>query len=51
MWKYSIAWSLQRSPSALSVHQRKVFQVDKHIAMGIAGLTSDGRSLWYEATA
>ena len=35
----------QRSPSELSSHQRKVFAIDKHVGIGIAGLTSDGRSL------
>eukprot|EP00042_Codosiga_hollandica_P002812 m.12456 g.12456 ORF g.12456 m.12456 type:complete len:275 (-) comp17458_c0_seq2:106-930(-) len=42
---HAVLVTLKRSPSALSAHQRKVFQVDKHVGIGIAGLTSDGRSL------
>jgi len=37
--------ALKRSVSELSSHQKKVLEIDDHIAMGIAGLTADARSL------
>jgi hypothetical protein len=37
--------TLKRSESELSSYQRKVFKVDDHMGMAIAGLTSDGRVL------
>mmetsp|Transcript_13766 Transcript_13766/g.17966 ORF Transcript_13766/g.17966 Transcript_13766/m.17966 type:complete len:264 (-) Transcript_13766:144-935(-) len=37
--------ALKRSVSELSSHQKKLMQVDDHIACGIAGLTADARSL------
>mmetsp|Transcript_4744 Transcript_4744/g.11807 ORF Transcript_4744/g.11807 Transcript_4744/m.11807 type:complete len:268 (+) Transcript_4744:74-877(+) len=37
--------ALKRSVSELSSHQKKLMEVDDHIACGIAGLTADARSL------
>ena len=37
--------ALKRSSSELSSHQKKIFPIDDHIAVSIAGLTSDGRML------
>lgn len=37
--------SLKRSQSELSSFQRKVFKIDDHMGIAIAGLTGDGRSL------
>lgn len=37
--------ALKRSVSELSSHQKKLLEIDDHIAMGIAGLTADARSL------
>ena len=35
----------QRAQSDLSAHQKKIFPIDDHIAVSIAGLTADGRAL------
>lgn len=37
--------ALKRSVSELSSHQKKLLEIDDHIAVGIAGLTADARSL------
>ena len=37
--------ALKRSVSELSSHQKKLWEIDDHIATGIAGLTADARSL------
>lgn len=37
--------ALKRSVSELSSHQKKLLQIDDHMAAGIAGLTADARSL------
>jgi 20S proteasome subunit alpha 6 len=37
--------ALKRSVSELSSHQKKILEIDDHIAAGIAGLTADARSL------
>lgn len=34
--------ALKRQVNEMAVHQTKVFKIDKHVAMGIAGLTADG---------
>ena len=39
-----LGWG-QRAPSELSSYQPKVFALDKHVCMGISGLSSDARSL------
>lgn len=37
--------ALKRSTSELSSYQKKIYPIDDHIAVSIAGLTSDGRLL------
>lgn len=37
--------ALKRSVSELSSHQKKLLEIDSHMAVGIAGLTADARSL------
>ena len=37
--------ALKRSTSELSSYQKKIFPIDDHVAVSIAGLTSDGRML------
>merc|ERR1711935_310800 len=37
--------ALKRAAHELSSHQRKVFRIDDHVGVGIAGLTSDARVL------
>ncbi|CAK9176383.1 unnamed protein product [Ilex paraguariensis] len=37
--------SVNKANSELSSHQKKIFKVDDHIGVGIAGLTADGRVL------
>jgi 20S proteasome subunit alpha 6 len=37
--------ALKRSVSELSSHQKKLLEIDDHMAIGIAGLTADARSL------
>ena len=37
--------ALKRSSSELSSYQKKIYPVDDHVAVSIAGLTSDGRML------
>jgi 20S proteasome subunit alpha 6 len=37
--------ALKRSVSELSSHQKKILEIDTHVACGIAGLTADARSL------
>ena len=36
---------LQRAPSELSSHQKKILKIDDHIGISIAGLTADARLL------
>lgn len=42
---HAVLGALKRSVSELSSHQQKLVEIDDHIAMGIAGLTADARSL------
>jgi len=42
---HAVLGALKRSVSELSSHQKKLVEIDDHIAMGIAGLTADARSL------
>lgn len=37
--------ALKRSTSELSSHQKKIYHIDDHVGLSIAGLTSDGRML------
>lgn len=37
--------ALKRAQSDLSAHQKKIYPIDDHIAVSIAGLTADGRAL------
>ena len=39
--------ALKRSTSELSAYQRKIYPVDDHVGCSIAGLTADGRLLWW----
>eukprot|EP00127_Corallochytrium_limacisporum_P007212 Clim_evm85s243 gene=Clim_evmTU85s243 len=41
----AILLALKRASSELSAHQKKVFRIDDHIGIAIAGLTSDARVL------
>ena len=42
---HCVLGALKRSVSELSSHQKKLLEIDDHIAIGIAGLTADARSL------
>ena len=42
---HAVLGALKRSVSELSSHQQKLVEIDDGIAMGIAGLTADARSL------
>jgi len=42
---HAVVVALKRAPSELSDYQKKVFKVDDHVAISIAGLTADARSL------
>lgn len=42
---HAVLGALKRSVSELSSHQKKILEIDDHIAIGIAGLTADARSL------
>ena len=37
---YAVVATLKRSPSELSSHQKKVFEIDEHIGIAIAGAAS-----------
>lgn len=41
----AVILGLKRSSSELSSHQRKVFKIDNHLGIVIAGLTADARQL------
>lgn len=42
---HAVIGALKRSVSELSSHQKKCLEIDNHIAIGIAGLTADARTL------
>jgi len=42
---FAVLVALKRSSSELSSYQKKIINVDEHVAASIAGLTSDGRLL------
>jgi 20S proteasome subunit alpha 6 len=42
---HSIVLALKRSSSELASYQKKVFKIDEHVGIAIAGLTSDARVL------
>ena len=42
---YAVIATLKRSPSELSSYQKKIFEIDEHIGIAIAGLVADARSL------
>merc|ERR1712137_1780 len=42
---YVVLVSLKRSASELATHQRKIFRIDDHMGIGIAGLAADARVL------
>ena len=42
---YAVLLALKRSTSELSAHQKKIFPIDDHIGISIAGLTADARIL------
>ena len=43
--KLAVIAALKRSPNELAGYQKKLFKIDDHIGIGIAGLTADARSL------
>eukprot|EP00934_Nitzschia_sp_Nitz4_P002328 Nitzschia sp. Nitz4//scaffold60_size111251//105016//105969//NITZ4_004166-RA/size111251-augustus-gene-0.117-mRNA-1//1//CDS//3329555621//2328//frame0 len=43
--EFVVLGALKRSVSELSSHQKKLYELDDHIAMGMAGLTADARTL------
>jgi len=43
--KYAIVATLKRSSSELSSYQKKIFKIDDHMGIGIAGLVADARVL------
>ena len=43
--KFAVVAALKRSSNDLADHQKKIFNVDKHLGVAIAGLTADARSL------
>jgi len=42
---HAVICTLKRSSSELASHQQKIFKIDEHIGIAIAGLTSDARVL------
>lgn len=42
---HAVIGALKRSVSELSSYQKKIISIDSHIAVGIAGLTADARTL------
>jgi len=42
---HALVAALMRASSELGAHQNKVFKIDEHMGMSIAGLTADGRLL------
>eukprot|EP00005_Dracoamoeba_jomungandri_P002328 CAMPEP_0174261032 /NCGR_PEP_ID=MMETSP0439-20130205/11193_1 /TAXON_ID=0 /ORGANISM="Stereomyxa ramosa, Strain Chinc5" /LENGTH=225 /DNA_ID=CAMNT_0015345443 /DNA_START=118 /DNA_END=795 /DNA_ORIENTATION=+ len=42
---HALVCTLKRSSSELAAHQKKVFEIDDHMGIAIAGLTSDARVL------
>jgi len=45
-YDYAVLLALKRSTFELSSHQKKIFTIDDHVGMSIAGLTADARILW-----
>eukprot|EP00965_Chrysotila_dentata_P185363 6119312-Pleurochrysis_carterae.AAC.1 len=43
--KYALVATLKRSTSELSSYQKKIFKIDEHIGIAIAGLVADARVL------
>lgn len=43
--EYVVLGAIKRSANELAEHQKKIFNVDRHMGIAIAGLTSDARSL------
>jgi len=42
---HAVLVGLRRSPNKFAGHQEKLFAIDKHMAIGVSGLISDGRRL------
>jgi 20S proteasome subunit alpha 6 len=42
---FVVLGALKRSPSEMSTHQKKIMKIDDHMAIAIAGLTADARSI------
>merc|ERR1712178_550922 len=42
---HAVLATLKRAASDLASYQQKIFKIDDHMAIGIAGLTADGRVL------
>mmetsp|Transcript_82 Transcript_82/g.66 ORF Transcript_82/g.66 Transcript_82/m.66 type:complete len:258 (+) Transcript_82:134-907(+) len=43
--RYVVLAALQRLPSELASHQKKIMKIDDHMGISMSGLTADGRSL------
>lgn len=44
---HSVIVVSKRSPDELASYQKKIMEIDEHVGMGVSGLTSDARILWF----
>jgi 20S proteasome subunit alpha 6 len=47
LWRIASLHLLKRSTGELAAYQQKMFRIDDHVGIAIAGLTSDARVLRY----